>query len=400
MDAEKGMKVLHIIDSGGLYGAEVMLLNLVTEQIKLGMEPVIASIGDPFCGEKSLETEAHRRGLRVETFRMRSGPNIAGAFKVLRFARQERFDLIHSHGYKGNILFGLMPRFLRRLPMVTTLHGWTWTGGWDRMRLYECLDRLSLHFIDRVVVVNRAMLGKVRLKRLHVVNNGIPIDGGDISGRLADEKCQVDQEIEAFCRGGFTIGAIGRLSPEKGYDILLGAVKELTETNPEIRLVILGEGNVRGILEAQIKNLGLEQRVLMPGYVIDAKHYLTLFHVFALSSLTEGLPIVILDAMRSGTPIVATRVGGIPEVLENGSAGILVDSSSSKKLAEGILLLISDPISAKRMTALAMELVRTKYSATLMAQKYNEIYVDLMQKPGTGKEKPGAEIGNERFTRW
>ena len=376
-------RILHVIDSGGMYGAEVMLLNLVADQQRQGMEPVIASIGEPRCGEKTLETEARRRGLRVETFRMRPGPNIIGACEILKFARCIGSDILHSHGYKCNILLGMMPKKLRRIPIVATLHGWTWTGGWNRMRIYEWLDRLSLRFIDRVVVVNRAMSEMVKIEGLHVVNNGIPVDWADISGMSGEEKHQKDPRIEAFCLGGFTIGAIGRLSPEKGFSILLDAVKEVAEMHPEVRLVILGDGDERSALEARIKRLGIEQRVLMPGYVRNAGRFLPLFRVFALSSLTEGLPIVILEAMQAGVPIVATRVGGVPDVLENGKAGILVDARSSKKLAEGIRILMSDATSTKRMADIAKDLVRTKYSAVAMGEKYNEIYEDLMRVHGT-----------------
>jgi glycosyltransferase involved in cell wall biosynthesis len=374
------MKILHVIDSGGLYGAEVMLLNLVSEQVRQGIEPIIASIGDPCCGEKPLEVEARRRGLKVETFRMRPGFNIAGAFKVLRFALREGTEILHSHGYKGNILFGLMPKSLRRIPMVATLHGWTWTSGWDRMRLYEWLDRLSLRFIDAVVVVNGAMREKVRIKGLHVVNNGIPTDETHDSKThdATDAANAIDPIIASFCSEGFTIGAIGRLSPEKGFDILLDAVKEVAETNPEVRLVIFGEGDERGALEAQIKRLGLEERVLMPGYVSSAGRFLPLFRVFVLSSLTEGLPIVILEAMRAGVPIVATRVGGVPNTLQHGRAGLLVDPSDSSDLAMGILKLVND----LPLRALLLEqgkiLVRDEFSSNKMAEEYRKLYCDLV----------------------
>jgi len=368
------MKILHIIDSGGLYGAEIVLLNLVAEQVKQGMKPIIASIGDPCCGEKPLEVEARRRGLRVEAFRMRPGPNIAGAFELLRFARREEVDILHSHGYKGNILFGLMPKFFRRIPLVSTLHGWTWTGGWDRMRLYEWLDRLSLRFIDRVVVVNGAMREKVKLKRLHVVNNGIPADATDAKNATDP----IDPAIAAFCNGGFTIGAIGRLSPEKGFNILLEALREVADSKPEVRLVILGEGDERGTLEAQIKRLGLEGRVMMPGYLPDARYYLPLFRVFALSSLTEGLPIVILEAMQSGVPILATKVGGIPEVLNNGEAGILREPGSCKTLTEGIMECIDSPETAGQRVEVARQRLTEHYSSQVMAEKYQEIYLSAV----------------------
>jgi glycosyltransferase involved in cell wall biosynthesis len=377
------MKVLHVIDSGGLYGAEVMLLNLVTEQARLGLEPVIASIGEPHIVEKPLETEALRRGVRVEKFRMRPGPNIPGAFRVLRFAWREKFDLLHSHGYKGNILFGFLPRSFRRLPLVATVHGWCSTGGMNRMRVYEWLDSLSLDFIDQVVLVSESMrthsgMRKRVIQNCQVVNNGIPVTDDGLSVHDSEVEGPMDRGIVDFCRGGYTLGAIGRLSPEKGFDILLDAVKEVTKTNPEVRLVILGEGGERGSLEAKIRDLGLEGRVLMPGYMANAKWYLSLIRVFVLSSLTEGLPMVILEAMLAGVPIVSTSVGGVPEVLLHGKAGILVPALSAPALADGMSSMITNAAAATTMVETGKELVMTRYSASTMAVNYNKIYECLM----------------------
>jgi glycosyltransferase involved in cell wall biosynthesis len=371
------MKVLHIIDSGGLYGAEVMLLNLMEEQRRMGLEPILASICDPGIPEKPLEAEAARRGLRVERFRMRPGPNIAGAMKVLQFARNEKADILHSHGYKGNILFGLMPRWIRRIPMVTTLHGWTWTGGWSRMALYEWLDRLSLRFIDRVVVVSEAMRAKVGIKNVYVVNNGIPMDTTSPTDPI-DSTDSIDAEIVSFCNGGYIIGSIGRLSPEKGYDILLRAISEVSESVPEIRLVILGEGGERGYLEVEVKRLGLEGKVLMPGYVANASRFLPLFKVFVLSSITEGLPMVILEAMLAGVPIIATRVGGIPEMLDNGKAGALVAPYDPRDIYNKLKLTMEKQDFRNNLIKNGKRFVANNFTSIQMNTKYKQIYSDLL----------------------
>ncbi len=373
MDPQKGLRILHVIDSGGLYGAENMLLNLVTEQAHLGMKPIIASIGDRSCSEKPLETEARRRGLRIEVFRMRPGLNIAGALRILRFARHAGCDIIHSHGYKGNILLGFMPKSLRRIPIVSTLHGWTWTGGWNRMRLYEWLDRLSLRFIDRVVGVNTAMRKRINLENFRIINNGIPTTGSTLKPNAS-----LDPQIVDFCNGGYTLGAIGRFSPEKGFDVLLKAVHEASKTHPEIRLVIIGEGFKRSALESNIKELGIKERVLMPGYVRNAKDYLPFFKIFVISSHTEGLPIVLLEAMFAGTPIVSTDVGGIPEVLDSGSAGTLVRAGDVKGLSEAILSVYRAPATADEKSLAAKEILKSRYSAKTMALAYRDAYAEIL----------------------
>jgi len=135
------MKILHVTDSGGLYGAEMVLLNLVAEQMKTGLEPTIASIGEKWIQEKPFETEAVKRGLRVVKFRMFPGPNLPGMFKVLRYAQKYGFDILHSHGYKGDVAFGSMPKSIRKLPLVSTLHGWTSVVGFSKNRIYEWLQK-------------------------------------------------------------------------------------------------------------------------------------------------------------------------------------------------------------------------------------------------------------------
>lgn len=267
------LKILHVIDSGGLYGAEVMLLNLVDEQIRQGLRPTICSIGTLDLPEKPLETEALRRGFRVKKFRMRAGLNISGALKILRFAQAEHFDLMHSHGFKGNIFFGFMPRRYRKIPLVATLHGWTSFNNFTRMKLYEWLDGKTLKYMDAVVLVSNGMLTNPKLKKHHsenfrVINNGIPpqsdsMDNGD----------KLDSKIMAFCEKGFIVGTIGRLSDYKGFHHLIEAFSRLTQQFEDMKLLIIGEGAERNRLEQMVKELGLQEKVLMPGYRVAASEY-------------------------------------------------------------------------------------------------------------------------------
>jgi glycosyltransferase involved in cell wall biosynthesis len=372
------LKILHVIDSGGLYGAEMMLLALMTEQVLMGLEPVLASIAEHDTQEKPLEAEAIRLGLCVIKFRMMPGPNPFGVAEILRFAQDERVDLIHSHGYKGNIFFGLLPRFARRFPLVSTVHGWTWTGGVNRMMLYEWLDSKALSGVDRIVLVNTQMLKHPRIKRIPI-NKVSVVDNGIVGELTVEDDSDFDAEVVSFCEKGFTIGAIGRLSQEKGFDILLRAFAGLTDEFPEIRVVILGEGGWRAQLEALTEKLGISDRVLMPGFKNNARRYIPFFNLFAISSHTEGLPISLLEAMQASIPIVASCVGGIPDVLQDGRCGLLVNPGSEEELGHAIAHVIQNPREAGVRVTAARQRAIIAYSSRRMAEEYLEIYKGVLQ---------------------
>ena len=391
------MKILHIIDSGGLYGAEVMLLNLVAEQVKQGLTPIIASIGEKHIQEKPIEIEALKRGFNVEKFRMRNGPNYFGAMEIMKFIHSKGFNILHSHGYKGNILFGLLFKKSCQIPMVSTLHGWTSTDGFSKIRLYEWLDRKSLKYIDSVVLVTNAMKSHPKLKGLkdinfHVIPNGIPIEDHNTPAQIPPFSPLIptpsphpfihsdfDQNIIDFCSKGFTIGSIGRLSKEKGYNYLIEAFATLIKKNVGARLIIIGEGGERNELEALIARYELLDHILMPGYRKNAEKYIPLFNAFVIPSLTEGLPITLLEAMQSSVPIIATEVGGMPSVLNNGEAGLLVKSRNPLEITEAIGKLYNNKKLSDKLSTVAYDRVIAHYSSKNMALEYLNIYKSLMQ---------------------
>ncbi|BBO72967.1 glycosyl transferase [Desulfosarcina widdelii] len=374
----KKIKVLHIIDSGGLYGAETMLLNLIAEQSLLGIKATIASIGEKRIKEKAIENEAIKRGFDIKKFRMTPGFNLLGAHKIIKFATHEHYDILHSHGYKGNILFGFMPNLVKKIPLITTVHGYTSKNAFSKIKIYEILDSMSHHLIDQVVLVDQSMLMHPLLRRqknvnYNIIRNGIP----EITPYV--RLCKSEDKIIDFCMKGFTIGAIGRLSPEKGFDNLIDATSKLIKKRNNIQLIILGEGKQRFHLEKKVYEFGIDQHVMMPGYIQDAKQYLQYFDVFILPSHTEGLPVTILEAMQSQVPIVATSVGGVAEALDYGNAGILIDSSDSKKIADAVLAIITHPEKAMERIKYGKKHVKNKYSIRKMTRKYVDVYTHLLR---------------------
>ena len=378
------MRILHLIDSGGLYGAEIMLVSLAAQQREMGLEVVIGSIRRPDLPEKPLERAARLRGLIVEPFTMKPGLNLAGAWRILRYARANGIDVLHSHGYKTNILLGLMPKTLRRLPLVTTLHGWTHTGGWTKMRLNELLDSLALRFVDRIVLVNQGMLDRLDVRRLpqkktRVINNGIDLlDCDDRSGPsgAADSP---EERIRTFCREGTILLSIGRLSVEKGYDYLLDAVAALrTQHHRDVRLLLIGDGYLRDKLRNRVQDLGLGNAVMFTGYLDDARRYIPYADIYVISSLTEGLPMTLLETMASGVPIIATAVGGIPHVVSDREECLLVYPEDSRAISAAVLEVINNPEETEARTRAAQRKVRSGFTVATMTDQYGELYRELV----------------------
>ncbi|MBU1012614.1 MAG: glycosyltransferase [Bacteroidetes bacterium] len=375
------MKILHLIDSGGLYGAEIMLLNLATEQRKIGLSPVIGSIRKKGIPEKPIETEAMLRGLILKTFDMKPGPNIMGALDILRYARRENIDILHSHGYKTNIMLGFLPLWVRRIPIISTLHGWTSTGGWSKMRINEELDAFSLRFVDQIVLVNQGMLDKPKIRslphnKISVINNGIDFSYHEKS----EEDTRLFAKIRQFTNTGHIIGSIGRLSIEKGFNYLLEAVRTLRqEYNEDVRLLLIGDGKLRQDLEKKTIAMGLEEYVMITGFIKNAKILLNIIDIYVISSLTEGLPITLLEAMASKTPVVATAVGGIPYVAQDEVNALLVPPMDSHAIVSAIRRLRNESELKDTLVRNSSFKVKREYHSLRMAEKYYQLYSKILK---------------------
>lgn len=373
------MRILHLIHSEGIYGAELILLYLAREQQQRGHEPLVGSIRDPGTDQTPFEALANSWGLPVVPIRIAPRPTPGVVRLLLRIVRDVAPDVLHSHGYKANILLGFLPRRLRG-PMLTTLHGWTAARTFSVMGLYERLDRLSLRRIDSVVVVARQMLQlravqAVRSARRRLVENGVP----PLSVRMADLEAQgigpLPNDLVDFTAEQPTLVAIGRLSPEKGFRTLVEAFAVArAQCTPAHRLLIAGEGPERNALAAQISRFGLSGVVRVAGYVPGADRLLAQARAFVMSSLSEGMPLVVLEAMQWGVPILATAVGAIPELLDRGGRGFLVAPGDHAALVNGLLELMSVSPASNARAAGAYQAVSAHYTAARMAEEYLAAY--------------------------
>lgn len=375
------MKILHLIDSNGIYGAEQILLLLMQRQREAGLNPILGSIGRRGEQEKELEAAARNSGFTVYTLRMRSGINLAGTFRILCLSQKLNIDILHSHGYKSNILLGLIPKYIRKIPLLCTLHGWTGTNNHSKIALYTWIECRLIKNHDAVVTVSSAQLEDRRLLsaeieklKLHQIHNGIDVNNSNNALGFNGEV------IKKFIFGKKGIVAIGRLSTEKNFSMLIDAMSILSNVEKDTRLVIIGEGQLRNSIQRKISDRNLESRIFLAGYRNDTRALMPLFKALVISSLTEGLPLTMLEAMASGLPVISTKVGGIPEVIRDGVTGILVPSGDPISLSSAIRRLTSDDVLSDNIRKEARTFVMNNFTSRIMADKYFKLYKNLTGK--------------------
>jgi glycosyltransferase involved in cell wall biosynthesis len=374
------VKVLHLIDSAGVYGAEQVLLNLQSELLVQGAEPILGSLRLPGEPEKAIEREARLRGIPVWPFAARRGLDRAAFRRITEFAVKEGVDIIHSHGYKANTLTAVFGSTMFDGPIVATLHGWTSTSPLKRMWWYEAFERQCIGRFDAVVAVHGDMadLRKVSHRlagRLVVIPNGISA----VPPFVIDSSDPLLARIKQFCSRAPTIIAAGRLSREKAFGNLIDALALLHRDGLPVQLVIAGDGALRQVLAERAAELRLADHVLFAGFVANVAALFHLFQVYALPSTREGLPIVLLEAMRAGLPVVASTVGGIPEVLGHGECGVLVPPGDVVRLADGLRSVLAAPEAGRELGQRGRMRFNAKYTVAGMTKAYLDLYGRVVQ---------------------
>jgi len=288
--------------------------------------------------------------------------------------------MVHTHGYRADVLGGSAAR-AERVPLVGTVHGFT--GGDRRNRFYEWLQRRAYRKFDRVVAVSEVLateLGARSIDRSRIVTIG------NARSRPTD---LVEPEAARRTLGAppdaFHVGWIGRMSREKAPDVMLEALRIVSEGGrvPRLHATLIGDGRERAALEIRTGELGLGERVRWPGGIPGAASLIRGFDVVVMSSRTEGTPIVALEAMITGVPLVATRVGGIP-ALAGEEAALLVPSEDAEALAAAIESVHAHPQAARERADLARLRMDEIASPARWAEQYLDLYRGIITPKGKG----------------
>jgi glycosyltransferase involved in cell wall biosynthesis len=295
--------------------------------------------------------------------------------EVSAFLRGNFADVLVTHGYKSNLL-GRPAARRAGVPIVSVSRGWTAESL--KVRCYEALDRFHLRFMDRVVCVSDGQAEKVRRAgvapgRVRVIRNAARL-------RPLVEPHPSDRDRLRSLTGGDgpIVLAAGRLSPEKGFAVLIKAAAEVRRGVPTARFVLFGDGPERPTLERRIAAAGLGESFRLVGFSNELEALLPWADVVALPSFTEGLPNVALEAGAAGLPVVASNVGGLPEVVANGQTGYLVPPGEAKALAARLTDLLQRPDWARAFGAAARRRMHEEFSFAGQARAYEDLFAELV----------------------
>lgn len=368
------MKVLQLISSEGFYGAENVVAALTRDLEQRGHSVHIGVFENAHVAPNQVATEFESRGLQVVRIPCRRRFDPAAVRSIRETIRVHDIDLVHSHGYKSDIYAYLANR-RTGTPLLATSH--LWTRQTAAVRFYEFLDARVLRSFHGVVAVSDRIASElcragVPHSKIKIIDNGIDLAPFDSAApRLASELNKGSRLL---------IGTVGRLVAQKGMTFFLSAAQQLLKEFPGLLFAIVGDGPDRARLEQMTQDLGIDKKVRFTGARNDMPSVYASLDVFALASIGEGLPMALLEAMASGTPVVATEVGAVPKVVLPGKSGMLVRPGDAGELAQAIACLVRDPGLRERLAQNARQQVREQFSSQVMTQNYCRLYDELVEK--------------------
>lgn len=324
-------------------------------------------------GRQKVRDELDAAGVRFVNVSRETKFDVLAWRKLLALLRRERIDVLHAHKFGSNVWAAILGTLARTPVVVAHEHTWSFEG----QPLRRLLDRrLIAPRVDAFLTVSRADRSRmievegVDPRKLVYVPNGIPTPPPARRGH--DIRAELGIPSEARL-----IGSVCVLRPQKAVEVLIDAAKILTSRLPGVRVLIAGEGPERPALERRIDELGMAGTVILLGRRDDVPDILAALDLAVCCSDFEGMPLSVLEYMEAGLPIVATAVGGVPDLIISGESGLLVERKDPAGLADAALRLLEDPVSAAAMGKRAHARRRSHFHVDVMVETIEQIYEQL-----------------------
>lgn len=350
---KSNLTVTHVIHSGGFYGAERMLVDLCLATQHY-VENTVVLISAP---QELLA--------RFEKYGIYCVP--CNSIQDLVNLTKKQSTIINAHNFKAQIYAWLSAR-RNKLPLIFTQHGFTPRSIKQHIYMWTSIFLCKSSTVQNVVCVANsiAVLHQkfhIPKSKIEIIYNGLP--------KAAPIKLKNTQP---------TLGFIGRLSFEKGPDLFLDTVIPLLKENKNIQALILGDGPEYQQIENKIKQHGLTQRIKLLGYQENISDWLVQLSILVISSRTEGTPMVLLEAMQAGVPVVAFAVGGIPDVIAHNQQGLLAEALNTDELRQNILHILEDPKLSTLLANNAKQRQLSHYDLSHNAKNWHAVYLNTLER--------------------
>jgi glycosyltransferase involved in cell wall biosynthesis len=373
----RGLRIAHLIESDGPGGAERMLA-LVARTLQDAGAWNVAFL--PAYGEGWLARELEESGVAIEYYRLPRPLSPAAARSLEAALRRHRVEVAHSHEFTMAV-YGAWASWRAGIPHVITMHGSSYYAARLRRRLAM---RAAIALSGRTVAVSASLARRLGHdlgmdpSRVMMISNGVP--------RVARGQTTLREELGLRPEDRLLV-SVGNLYPVKGHRHLIDGLALIAGRHPTVHVAIAGRGEMEDALTARARDLGVADRVHLLGLRTDIAAILAAADVFVLPSLSEGLPLALLEAMFAGCPIVASDVGEVGSALAQGEAGVLVRAGDGAALAAALDEVLSEPARARELGARAALRAAAEYDVAHMVRRYADIYHDLLR---TARAAPRA----------
>ena len=371
------IRVAHLIHTMAYGGVETALLNWLSALDKERFEPHLICFANPGESEKPFVEAAQRENMSVSTIPWgRRKPILRAARLLADYIRSNQIQVLHCHNTYADITGALAAR-LTPVKTVTTLYVWG-DFGWKRNAL-QWVDWMAIKAFDRVTA-------HCEETRVATIAKGMAEQDVDLltCGFTApvvhledEERNRKRAELGASPDDAVLIN-VARFWGEKAHDVQLDGLKLILQERPNVKLWLLGVGPLMEDIRALCTQMGLDDSVTFLGFREDLPEVLALADVQIHPSDMEGVPLAVLSGMMAGLPIVASRVGGLPEVIRHDQSGILIEPRNPKALAEAVLSLLDDPETGRRLGRGAQAFIRDEYSLEAAAERVGQVYERLL----------------------
>ena len=374
MNKKNYFNILLLRRNVGLYGADHVILLLAQFLIRSGHRPVVGVINDQRNPDKMLFEKAQELNIETVQFVSNSRLDIKTIKKIFEYVKNNKIDIIHTHGFKADI-YGFFASKRLHVPIVATKHGWT--HGNYMIRIWEKVDIYFLRYFNRIIAVSDAIEStlvqkKIKQQSLTKVYNGIQTDLPDLDTTPLETSLRLQNHP--------VVGIVGRLSIEKGHDTFIQAAKKVIHQKSETRFLIIGDGPLEKDLKQRVAMQNLKESIIFVGFQKNIFPFYKIMDILVSTSLREGVPMNILEAMAAKKAIIATKVGGVPTMIQHEENGILIDVGDVDNLTSHILNLLNHPELSQKLGENAFQTVQNKYSAEQMAEQYIKQYQIVIQE--------------------